>query len=35
MLNVVACHQSQVLCAAGRDVYYLEIVDEAQVNLIT
>ena len=35
MLNVVACHQTQILCASGRDVYYLEIDDDAKVNLIT
>ena len=34
-LNVVACHQSQILCAAGRDLYYLEIEDGRRVHLVT
>nr|CAG4642998.1 EOG090X00HD [Ilyocryptus agilis] len=35
MLNVVACNQGQVLCAAGRELYYLEMVDNVTVTLIT
>nr|CAG4638924.1 EOG090X00HD [Daphnia magna] len=33
MLNVVACNHGQVLCAAGRDLYYLEMEDDTQVIL--
>lgn len=33
MLNVVACNHGQVLCAAGHDLYYLEMEDDTQVIL--
>jgi hypothetical protein len=35
MLNVVACNHGQVLCAAGRELYYLEMEDDTQVVLKT
>nr|CAG4647642.1 EOG090X00HD [Moina brachiata] len=27
-INVVACHQEQILCAAGRELFYLELENE-------
>ena len=35
MLNVVACNHGQVLCAAGRDLYYLEMENDTEVVLKT
>lgn len=35
MLNVVACNQGQVLCAAGRELYYLEMESDVEVALKT
>ena len=35
MLNVVGCNQGQVVCAAGKELYYLETEDDAQVVLKT